>query len=114
MKWNDIYWILQTFFNKSKTEKLGVQSYSAPLSQYFVVPPFAAFTAVSHLGYVSISFAHRETDIFSHSSLQNSSSSVSWMESICEQQFSLLSTDSRLDSGLDFDLAILTPGYVYF
>uniref|UniRef100_A0A8C7SAS9 Interleukin-17 receptor D n=1 Tax=Oncorhynchus mykiss TaxID=8022 RepID=A0A8C7SAS9_ONCMY len=37
-----------------------------------------------------------------------------WMESICEQQFSVLSTDSRLDSGLDFDLAILTPGYVYF
>ena len=31
-----------------------------------------------------------------------------------EQQFSVLSTDSRLDSGLDFDLAILTPGYVYF
>uniref|UniRef100_A0A8C8EHY0 RING-type domain-containing protein n=1 Tax=Oncorhynchus tshawytscha TaxID=74940 RepID=A0A8C8EHY0_ONCTS len=30
---------------------------------------------VSRLGYVSISFAHRETDIFSHSSLQNSSSS---------------------------------------
>jgi hypothetical protein len=32
------------------------------------------------------------------------------MESICEQQFSVLSTDSRLDSGLDFDLAILTKG----
>uniref|UniRef100_A0AAV2JB03 Periostin n=1 Tax=Knipowitschia caucasica TaxID=637954 RepID=A0AAV2JB03_KNICA len=28
-------------------------------------------------------------------------------------QSSALSTDSRLDSGLDFDLAILTPGYVY-
>uniref|UniRef100_A0AAZ3QMP7 RING-type domain-containing protein n=1 Tax=Oncorhynchus tshawytscha TaxID=74940 RepID=A0AAZ3QMP7_ONCTS len=39
-------------------------------------PPFAAITAVSRLGYVSIGFAHRETDIFSHSSLQNSSSSV--------------------------------------
>uniref|UniRef100_A0A8C7RZZ3 DNA sliding clamp PCNA n=1 Tax=Oncorhynchus mykiss TaxID=8022 RepID=A0A8C7RZZ3_ONCMY len=49
---------ISNFFNKSKTEKLGVQNYSAPLT-------------VSRLGYVSISFAHRETDIFS--SLQNSS-----------------------------------------
>ncbi|CDQ75668.1 unnamed protein product [Oncorhynchus mykiss] len=78
--WNDIYWIFQTFFNKSKTEKLGVQNYSAPLSECFVAPPFAAITAVSRLGYVSISFAHRETDIFSHSSLQNSSSSVSFSD----------------------------------
>ena len=41
---------ISNFFNKSKTEKLGVQNYSAPLSYYFVAPPFAAITAVSRLG----------------------------------------------------------------
>ena len=30
MKWNDIYWIFQTFLT-NQTEKLGVQNYSAPL-----------------------------------------------------------------------------------
>ena len=45
-------------------------------SQYFVEPPFAAITAANLLRYVSTSFAHLETEIFAHSSLQNSSSSV--------------------------------------
>ena len=46
------------------------------LSQYFVEPPFAAITVSSLLWFVSTSFAHVQTDIFAHSSLQNSSSSV--------------------------------------
>ena len=50
--------------------------YSAPLCQYFVEPPFAAITAASLSEYVSTSFAHLETEIFAHSSLQNSSSSA--------------------------------------
>ncbi len=53
-----------------------MHKYFSPYGQYFVEPPFAAITAASLLGYVFISFAHTETEIFAHSSLQNSSSSV--------------------------------------
>lgn len=53
-----------------------MQKYSAPLCQYLVEPPLAEITAASLLGYVSTSFAHLETGIFAHSSLQNSSSSA--------------------------------------
>ena len=48
----------------------------SPPAQYFIEPPFAAIIAASLLGYVSTSFAHLDTDIFAHSSLQNSSSSA--------------------------------------
>ena len=54
----------------------GLQKYSAPPSQYFVEPPFAAIIHASLLGYFSTSFTHLETEIFAHSSLQNSSNSV--------------------------------------
>lgn len=50
--------------------------YPAPLDQFFVVPTCAAVTAANLLGYVSTSFAHEETDIFAHSSMQNSSNLV--------------------------------------
>ena len=39
-----------------------------PQSQYFVEPPFAAITAASLLGYVSISLAHLATGMLAHSS----------------------------------------------
>ena len=61
-----------------KTEKCGVQKLT-PLSQYFAEPSFAAMTAASLLGQVSSSNAHVETEIFAHSSLQNSSSLV-WLD----------------------------------
>ena len=64
------------FFFTNKCEKCGMHTYSAPLSQYFVEPPFAAITAASLFGDVSTSFAHLESAIFAHSSLQSSSSSV--------------------------------------
>ena len=83
--------------------------YSAPLSQYFVEPPFAAITAPSLFGDVSTSFAHLErVTFFAHSSLQ---ALTDWMGSVCEQQFSSLATDSQLNLGLDFDWAILTHEY---
>ena len=44
-------------------------------SQYFVEPPFAALTAPSLLGYVSISLAHLATGIFAHFSRHTCSSS---------------------------------------
>ena len=50
--------------------------YSALLNPYFVGLPFAAITESSLLGYVSTSFEHLELEIFAHSFLQNSSSSV--------------------------------------
>ena len=53
-----------------------MHNYSPPQSQYFVEPPFAATTAASLLGYVSISLAHLATGNFSHSSRQNCSSSL--------------------------------------
>ena len=34
------------------------------MSQFFVETPLAAVTALSHLGYVSISFAHQDLGIF--------------------------------------------------
>ena len=52
-----------------------MHNYSPPQSQYVVEPPFAAITAASLLGYVSISLAHLATGIFANSSRQNCSSS---------------------------------------
>ena len=49
-------------FCKLKTEKCGMQKYSAPLSQYFVEPSFTAKTAAS-----------LENEIIAHSFLQNTS-----------------------------------------
>ena len=46
-----------------------MQKYSAPPQSE---PPIAAITAATPLGHISTSFAHTETDIFAHSSLQNS------------------------------------------
>uniref|UniRef100_A0A3B4EC59 Inositol hexakisphosphate and diphosphoinositol-pentakisphosphate kinase n=1 Tax=Pygocentrus nattereri TaxID=42514 RepID=A0A3B4EC59_PYGNA len=65
------------FLNKvceSRSETL-TKTLKSPLSQYFVGPPFAAVTAANLLG-LSTSFPHLEAEIFAHSSLRNSSSSV--------------------------------------
>ncbi|KAM8885094.1 uncharacterized protein AB9W97_012869 [Spinachia spinachia] len=48
--------------------------------------------------------------LFPSSANDKSDAKLKLMESVWEQQVSGLSTDSRLDSGLDFDFAILTPG----
>jgi hypothetical protein len=47
----------------NKNTKLE-RNYSPPQTQYFVEPPFAAITAASLLGYVSVSLAHLATVIF--------------------------------------------------
>lgn len=57
---------------------------------------------------MSVSFAHRETEVLAHSSLPKSWSSAR----LDGERLSIVSTDSRLDSGLDLDLASLTPGYM--
>ena len=97
------------FVTNKMCEKCGVHLYSAPRSQYFVEPPFFAITAASLFGKVSTSFSHLESDIFAHSKIAQALSV--WMESVCEQQFPSLATDSQLDLGLDFDWAILTHEY---
>lgn len=71
-------------FYKETSEKCPVHLYSAHLCQYFF-EPFAAITVASLSGFVSTSFAHRQTAISAHSSLQNSSSSVRL--SVCEHQY---------------------------
>ena len=81
----------------------GVHLYGAPLSQYFVEPPFSAITAAKCFWDVSTSFAHLESKIAQDLS--------DWMESVRKQQFSNLATESQLDLGLDFDWAILTHEY---
>ena len=50
MEWTENDTWFSNIFENKKTEKCGVQKYSAPLSQYFVEPPFAAMTAASLSG----------------------------------------------------------------
>jgi hypothetical protein len=75
------FWGVKQTRNKTKKQNLSVHNYSPPQSQNFVEPPFAAITASSLLGYVSISLAHLATEIFVHSSRQNYSSSfkLNWI-----------------------------------
>ena len=78
LKMQNIFYLFmkQTRSETKITENLSVHNYSSHQSQYFVEPPFAAITAASLLGYVSISLAHPATGIFAHSSRQNCSSSL--------------------------------------
>ena len=74
-----------------------MHNYSPSRSQYFVEPPFAAITAASLLGYVSINLAHLATGIFAHSSRKTAPAPSSWMGSAGVQQSLSHTTDSQLD-----------------
>uniref|UniRef100_A0A8C7TGE4 Gamma-glutamyltransferase 1b n=1 Tax=Oncorhynchus mykiss TaxID=8022 RepID=A0A8C7TGE4_ONCMY len=65
------FFIVKQTTNKTKKQNLSLHNYSPPQSQYFVEPHFAAITAASLLGYVSISLAHLATRILVSSSRQN-------------------------------------------
>ena len=72
-----------------------MHNYSPPQSQYLFEPPFAAITAASLLGYVSISLAH----IIAKPILQSKTAPApsSWMGFAGVQQSLSHTTDSQLD-----------------
>ena len=85
--------ILYSETNKN-TENVSVHT---PQSQYFVETPFAAITAASLLGYVSISLAHLATGILPILQGKTAPAPSSWTGSTGEQQSLSATTDSQLD-----------------
>ena len=81
-----------------KSENLNVHNYSPPQRQYFAEPPFAAITAASLLGYVSISLAHLATGFLPILQGKTAPAPSRWMGSAGVQK-SLESYD-RLSIGL--------------
>ena len=74
-----------------------MHNYSPPQSQYFVEPPFAAITAASLLGYVSISLAHLAQGFLPILQGKTAPAPSSWMGSAGIQQSLSHTTDSQLD-----------------
>jgi hypothetical protein len=80
-----------------------MHNYSPTQSQYFAEPPFAAITAASILGYVSISWPLGFLPILQGKTAPAPSR---LMGSTGVQQSLSHTTDSQLDLGLGFDSAI--------